>query len=382
MSTCYIRHYWVKRARPAVMALLLLATFLPRSSAQEGGDPVVQSDTMGRPDRIQLVGLPLLFYTPETQFGFGAGAQLFFPSAQNVYNKRKTNIFASAIYTTQNQFFIDIKPQLYLLDGDLELLAPFQYKVFPNLFWGIGNRTPEEDEEQYNMRTISIEASLLQRLPPAFNFGLRFWFKDHELLEIAEEGILASESVEGSEGARLIGLGAIINLDDRDVQEAPTRGNLVQFSGAFASRAFGATHSFNKFTLDFRHYFPLTDASILAVQLYSEANYGDVPFQEKAWLGGGEKMRGYFRGRYIDDHMFILQSEYRWRFKPRWIAAGFVSLGEVAPLPNNYFQVIRTSFGGGLRFQLSRNQPTLIRLDVGFNQEGGSGIYFGVNEAF
>lgn len=349
---------------------------------QESQDPFLRSDTLRQVKGVQMVALPVVFYTPETQFGFGAGLQLFFPYQTNIYNSRKSNIFVDAIYTTQNQLILDAKPQIYFLRGDLYLESPVQFKIYPNAFWGIGNRTPDEDRETYNMRTTTIQTTLYQRLPPHFNFGLRFWFEDHQMREVEEDGLLDTEDIPGADGARLSGLGAAINLDDRDVIEAPTRGNYVQFSGEFSSRAFGATHSFNKYILDFRKYFSLRRHSVLAVQAFLEGNFGNVPFQKKAWLGGGEKMRGYFKGRYMDDHMFVLQAEYRWRFKPRWVLAGFFSAGEVAPVPFDYGDVIKVSFGGGIRFQLKRDLPTLLRLDVGIGQEGNSGFYFGVNEAF
>lgn len=342
----------------------------------------MRSDTLRKTKKVQLVGLPVVFYTPETEFGFGGGAQLFFPGMTNLFNARKSNLFVDAIYTTRKQIIIDLKPQLYLLKGNLYLEFPMQFKVFPNSFWGIGNRTAEEDREPYNMRTFSFKSTLYQRLEPVYNFGLTFWYENHSMLEVAEEGILESETVPGADGARLAGLGATINMDSRDIVESPTRGFYIQFSGDFSSRAFGASHSFNKFLLDFRHYRALASKGMLAFQFYLEGNFGTVPFQKKAWLGGGEKMRGYFRGRYIDDQMWVGQVEYRWRFHPRWVLAGFFAAGEVAPLPDEFLDVVKVSLGGGIRFQMIRSLPTLLRLDIGFGQGGNSGIYFGVNEAF
>jgi len=42
----------------------------------------------------------------------------------------------------------------------------------------------------------------------------------------------------------------------------------------------------------------------------------------------------------------------------------------------------KSSFGFGPRFFIYKNKRTLLRLDIGVNDEDGSGIYFGVNEAF
>ena len=48
------------------------------------------------------------------------------------------------------------------------------------------------------------------------------------------------------------------------------------------------------------------------------------------------------------------------------------------------FYTPETSFGFGVWFifQIKKNNPTLIRFDVGVNKFGEALIYFGVNEAF
>ena len=107
-----------------------------------------------------------------------------------------------------------------------------------------------------------------------------------------------------------------------------------------------------------------------------------MPFQTKAWLGGADRLRGYFKGRFIDDHMYVAQLEYRWRFHSRWGLAGFVAGGEVSDRPYNFFSDLKYSLGGGLRFKLTKSKPTLVRLVFGLGKDGNNGIYFGVDEAF
>ena len=62
--------------------------------------------------------------------------------------------------------------------------------------------------------------------------------------------------------------------------------------------------------------------------------------------------------------------------------SGVVSVGEVADQPSDFFGDLRPSFGGGIRFKLKKDSPTLLRLDVGIGTEGNRGFYFAVNEAF
>ena len=51
-------------------------------------------------------------------------------------------------------------------------------------------------------------------------------------------------------------------------------------------------------------------------------------------------------------------------------------------IPEDFFSNMKTSFGGGVRFKVKKDVQAVLRLDIGFNQFGDSGVYFGVNEAF
>jgi len=49
---------------------------------------------------------------------------------------------------------------------------------------------------------------------------------------------------------------------------------------------------------------------------------------------------------------------------------------------NGLFNGHKLACGLGPRFFIYKDKRTLLRLDIGFNNEGNSGMYFGVNEAF
>ncbi len=352
------------------------------SNAQEYTNRLIETDTLLIRKKIQLVGTPMIFYTPETKFGFGGGVQMFLLNQTNIYNARLSNILISAIFTSEKQMIFDARPQVYFNAGDLFLDGLLIFRKYPNSFWGIGSNTPESNLERYNMETFQLTAAILKRLPPTLNFGFEFNFENHEMIEVLEGGLLDSGTVPGSEGARISGLSFVFNLDDRDNTSSTVRGNFIQLKAGFSSRVFGATYSFNRYIIDFRKYFNFIRRNTLAVQAYVQSNYGNVPFQSLAWLGGGERMRGYFKGRYMDHHMYVLQSEYRWRFHPRFTAAGFISVGEVSGSTGKFFQSPVKSFGGGLRFKILRDKPTVARFDIGIGENGNRGFYFGVNEAF
>ena len=101
-----------------------------------------------------------------------------------------------------------------------------------------------------------------------------------------------------------------------------------------------------------------------------------------SWLGGPDRNRGYFKGRYLDHNYLVIQTEMRWRIMPRLNINAFAALGQVSEYVRDIFTYPKFSGGAGLRFQLLKTNPTLIRMDIGINQDGGTGLYFGVNEAF
>ncbi|MBX2841695.1 MAG: outer membrane protein assembly factor [Flammeovirgaceae bacterium] len=331
---------------------------------------------------FRTVLIPIIFYTPETQFGFGAGGQLFFRTKGSRIDTRLSNIFVSAIYTIKNQFIFDVIPKIYFKNEQYFFNGAFKYKIYPNNFWGIGNNKPDSNLEEYNMESYEIKAAFLKRLPPSLNFGFEYRFFKHDVVEVKEDGILASEDVIGSTGATLSGLGVVFNLDTRDNYFSPNHGHYLQLYSGFTSKAMGSTHSFNKYEIDTRKYFPIKENHLFAIQGYFEFNFGDVPFQNAAIFGGPDRTRGYFKGRYIDNHIYAIQAEYRYTFRPRWKAAAFVSAGEVADVPSNLIKGVKPSFGGGIRFQILKGNPSVVRLDYGIGPNGNSGFYFGVNEAF
>ena len=377
----------LKTSRPRLLSLIstlsLILFFTSYSFGQVENEEFYKSDTVNSGVKnIEMLWLPIVFYTPETSFGIGGGIQLFYNNKKSKYNGRKSNILITAIYTVKNQLMIDVKPQLYFNNGRSYLDGVFRYKVFPNSFWGIGINTPDSAKESYNMRTVNIQTALMWRLTNSTNLGFDVKFENNTMLEIEEGKQLDSANILGSRDAKINGLLAVYNIDNRDNIYSPKKGIYFQFKAGGYLKIMGSTYEYAKISIDFRQYIPIKKRSVLAYQVYEESNLGDVPFQGMAWLGGGERTRGYFRGRYIDKQFTALQIEYRWRFKDRWGLSGFVSAGEVTDNISDYLSDVKWSYGGGLRFQVKKNNPTLVRFDIGVNKFNEVLFYFGVNEAF
>ncbi|WP_255572954.1 BamA/TamA family outer membrane protein [Hanstruepera marina] len=363
--------------------LVLLLCFSLKGFGQNKDD-VIKSDTLIKAKKFQFVAIPIIFYTPETNFGFGGGGQLFLLKQKNIYNDRVSNIFFDVVLTSNKQIIVDVIPQIYFGKGDYFLDMNFKWKIFPNSFWGIGNNTPNSNLESYDMTSTILKVSFLKRLPPALNFGFEYIYENYDVTEVEPEGLLSSGDITGSDGAVISGFGVIFNLDSRDNIGSALSGHLVKINAQFSSELFGATQTYNKFIADLRTYRSVGEKSIVALQVYYEGNYGNPPFQGLAWYGGGNRARGYYQGRYIDRSLYVVQAEYRYRFNPRWALAGFGLFGKVANEQRELFNFdrLKPSAGGGIRFKLLKNQDTWVRLDAGIGIDGSHGVYFGINEAF
>ena len=362
------------------LILGLLCCLLCISSTAQEIKEAAYTDTLFL-NNFQLLLLPIAYFSPETNLAFGVGGQTFFRFKDSPTEKL-SNVFFAAIYTTNNQIILQAIPQLYFKEENYYAEGQIEYQSFPNKFYGIGNNAPESNEENYNMWSIKTSVSLLRNLPPFFSFGLKFTFNYFEVVETDSAGIMESGSVVGSDKANLSGVGFLFRQDKRDNYFNPLYGHYIYFEALVVTPALSATHSYQKFTIDFRKYFNLTKTSVIATQITTEFTYGDIPFQGAPWLGGGVRGRGYFKGRFIDDHLYAWQAEYRQSIAKRWNVAGFVGSSEVANRPTNFFSDTKFFFGGGVRFQVKKDNPTLLRADYGIGEDSSSGFYFGVNQAF
>lgn len=366
-----------------LLAIVILLFKICHSQEHDIKNQAIQTDTIVYKNVSSLL-VPIVFYSPETNFAIGGGGQIFFKTKKSESEILNSTVLASAIYTLNKQLIVEVKPQIYLSNDEFFLDSKFRYKIFPNHFWGLGSDAADTNEEAYNQTEVTVTATLVKSLANNVNFGFAFNFSDYNVTEIMNDGILDTENIEGSKGASLFGLGVVLNMDKRDNMFSPINGSFYQFKTNFASRVLGSTHSFNSYQLDLRKYLNLGRNHILAMQVYSQLTFGNSPFQAKSHYGGGSIARGYFHGRYIDDHLYVTQMEYRMPVSKRWELAAFALTGNVGnnESDGNLFNDFKTSFGFGPRFFLYKNKRTLLRFDIGMNKDGEGGIYFGVNEAF
>jgi outer membrane protein assembly factor BamA len=387
MKTVLMTRDKIYRIREIIFLIFIQFIFCAGLLAQDKTEKVenmvggTEDSTLTR--KLSFNGYPYAFYTPETQFAVGAGGILIFYTSQDRV-MLPSKVTLGAYYTTNKQYKITLNPIMYFMKNDLYISLPTSFGHFVDKFWGVGNNTPETGNEQY---TMDVYAITLEVQFPTIWFacdrtGIIFDYDNTEIVDKQNNTHLIEDLATGSDGGQIFGIGTDLVWDTRDNLFFPNSGGYQYFKFvAYPSKI--SDFVFYSLELDVRHYLAFSPDHVLAGEIYFAAVSGETPFYKLPALGGGERMRGYFEGRYRDNFYSTFQFEYRQYF---WWKFGFVvfaGMGDVAEDMTKFnLKDLKYSYGAGLRFLFNEEQKVNLRMDIGIGQDGNSGLYFGIEEAF
>ena len=92
-----------------VFSLLFSSNYVLR--AQEDSN---KPDTVGV-GGVDWFAYPFVFYSPETDWAFGAGGILYF-SLSDKFKSKPSSVTASGYYTVNSQYDITIQPEMYFAE--------------------------------------------------------------------------------------------------------------------------------------------------------------------------------------------------------------------------------------------------------------------------
>lgn len=324
-----------------------------------------------------------MFYTPETQAAIGAGGIFIFYTQTKSEELRPSKIGFGAFYTTNKQYKFSINPIIYFNANKLVLQMPTSFGSTEDKFWGLGNETPETDTAAYSREDFNLQMEV--QVPPFLFFsdrtGFILDFKHTAIVDVQENAFLMDESVTGFNGGNLYGVGVNLVWDRRDNLFYPTSGHYQYIK--FIAYTEPSDYIFTTFELDVRLYKTLFKNHVWATNFYLKNVAGNAPFYELPALGGHQRMRGYFQGRYRDKNYVSLQTEFRQYFWKRLGFVVFAGIGDVSEeITSLNMNELKYSIGGGLRYLFNKKENVNLRMDIGIGRDGTTGIYFGIEEAF
>ncbi len=371
----------------SVLLVFVLVIAGPKAQAQKSFIDKFKfwkQDTAVKSEGIFL--FPLLYYTPDTRIAAGAvGIYYFNTGSHTTLKDSKTRLSYVKLLSdyTQNKQFdlwsswnVFTNEEKYLLKGEL------RYRRFPDRFYGVGNNTPESNEEFYTYDLFHIKLLGMRKVADKFFVGLDYQFSYEYNFGLEDGGILQRGDIVGYNGGTGSGAGAVITYDSRDNVVNAYEGSLFEVSAYYFDDNLGGNFSYFNLNAVFSTYKEVFKHHVVGVHLLSRTNFGGVPFLDMAKAGGDEILRGYAANRYRDHHFAGMQVEYRFPVWWRFGAVVFAGAGDVMRSPVDLsLNRLKYSFGGGFRFNINKRERLNLRFDYGFGRKSNA-FYIMMGEAF
>lgn len=275
------------------------------------------------------------------------------------------------------------------------------YRFTGNTFGS--NDTPTDDDTRYYERrtgtTIGLSRPFGNDLS-AFVSGRFESINTRDLNTTEDEGFIQQDGDVG-----VVAFGALRNRRDVDVD--PSRGDWMRLSlepgysnirkvgGELGNQDILGSNMFFRTNFEYRRYFSdqpsrglELDAPrrVLAFRFRAGTISGNVPFFEQFFTGGSETLRGYAEDRFWGRHTLMTTLEYRYPIQRSFNVIAFADYGGAwggYEQINNFTQSnnfkMHLGYGLGVSF---RTPLGPIRLDFGFNENGGSRTHFLIGTSF
>lgn len=342
---------------------------------------------------LPAMGIPVVNYSPESTWEFGAAAQAYF----RLPNQERTSIVQlDGTYSLKHQWYLNAQGALYFGSKTTHWQLHFRvgYSNRPATYYGVGNEgnvgigmlregTPYTLQRSYATLQTPIALGKDWAIGPTINVQ----FADYE---IAHVGYRMSD----------IGLGVVTQYDTRDVTFYPTRGVFFKLSlaASYSACSIGDTvpmpHATGHLSADVRQYIPLPHDLVVAWQFKTQWMMASQSVSQLGMysllprLGGQDGLRGVNSDMFRDDVMMALQAELRIPIWSIFRATVFAGVGDVYDFHDWHWAIPKVGYGVGLRAAINKAKVN-IRFDIArsnvdsrWNNINAYSFYLTATEAF
>lgn len=317
-------------------------------------------------------------YTREASFGIGG-------MASGLYRvDRKDSIMPPSDITLvfnasiQGFYALEARGNNYFKNNRSLLSYEVGFTTKPLDFWGISyDATSINPVIDYTRQQVKIDANYQYKLLSNFSVGGTLDFSYTKATKIDNISYLESQK----KSYVATGLGISVQYDSRDFIPNPKQGiYLMLRQSIFPEQLNDCERTLYRTTLVADLYQKIWQGGVLAMDLFSQINSNNAPWPLREELGGNQRMRGYYAGRYIDNNIASAQIELRQHLIQRFGCTVWMGGGTVFPTLEEFrVKNILPNYGIGLRWEFKHNVNA--RIDYGFGKQTG-GFVFNIAEAF
>jgi outer membrane protein assembly factor BamA len=339
-----------------------------------------QDSTESRKKVKGIAAIPMINYNRTQGIVLGAIVSNYFKMNKKDTISPSSNIGIAGIYTEQKSyalflystlFFDEDRWRVKVAAGTLDINFQF-YLEDP--VTSTGNFS--DYSTKANLVVLQLQRNILKRI----YFGPTASFIKSSVT-FSFPGANGQDSVQKN---NLNSLGYIFSNDTRDHVQYPTKGMFLNFKNQFYGSWIGSDYDFVRYIVTYNQFFNLSksnDKHILVARATLNIATGNVPFEGQTVVGGDD-IRGYSQGKYRNDQVYTLQTEYRLNFYRKW---GLVAFAGIATAVANFSDIFHTELlpgvGAGLRYRMLPSEKVNIGVDAGIGR-GDYSITFRIGEAF
>jgi outer membrane protein assembly factor BamA len=340
----------------------------------------ISSAVTSKKKEPSIAAIPLINYNRTQGVILGAILSKYFKMNKKDTISPSSNVGITGIYTAQKSYALFAYSKLYLDKDRWRITAAAGTMDIAFQFFVEDPSSSAGNFYDYatkaNLAILQVQRNIFKRLyiGPTGSF----------VKTTTTYGFPGASGADSVTKSNLNNIGYIITNDTRDHVQYPTHGMFLNFKNQFYRDWVGSNYKFERYIVTFNQFFQLTkqsDQQILAVRATFNVAAGNVPFEGQTVVGGDD-IRGYSQGKYRNDQVYTLQSEYRWNFFGRWGMVAFAGVASAVEAFSDLFHSeLLPGVGAGIRFRMLRSQRVNIGVDGGVGK-GDYSITFRIGEAF
>lgn len=406
-----------------LLIISLALTGCVRKVPRENLPPPLTNESFGEEVKVVTVPLPVIASTPNEGFTWGGLTAFLFHNQQDEvstllapqvnYNPHygvTASLYGAFYPSPSRSWEFNISRSTHVNeDYEVRYIDRAFYNnrvevnVFPYFFtdgsarfFGFQSSSQEANETNFGDQELGFTLSVGLRFAERFQVVVDERIRQVNIVHGAVQGIpfirdeFSPVEVPGVNGFFTHAQKFALVYSTLDSPTFPTTGVYARVSIEQSAKLLGSSASFSHYEVESKGYFPVDAARYISVfrLAYNQIPGSDVPFLERASLGGEMSLRGYGRGRFIDSSSLLFSLEerirlFRWSvfsINADWELAPFIDIGAVM----ESLSMIKSKdfkFNPGIGFRAVVRPNIVGRMDVGFSDEGPA-LFIGLGYPF
>ena len=317
---------------------------------------------------VGFLPIPIVITEPALGLGGGLGAVYFHNKKKREGETRKGELppvlsMGAGIYTSNKTWVAMLAHQGSYAKDRWRYTGALVYMSVNLKYYQKSNQPNDQFGFNYNMKGFMTFHELLMRPNrevPAF-IGFNYVYFNNNVSFDPSGEFPGLEPLEGE--INLGGLNIVSVWDTRDNIFTPTSGNMSAIEFGKFSKIFGGDNDYWNFGARSYFYLPIiSDKLFSGYRIALNSKWGDnVPFYELPFVS----LRGIPMMRYQNNHVGVVETEWRYQATNRWSLVGFIGTGYAIEGLSDWNWNANISAGGlGFRYLLARDYGLHVGIDV------------------